>query len=225
MNRRGIGEDAGAVRSRKVAERELRQQLVLGAARGIFAEKGIENTTMEDIAERAGYTRRTLYAYFRNRDEISLLILLEDLRARWAYQQEAMAQVAGGLGKILAWAAAFYAYARENPHALRLQAYWDFKGVDPDRIDPKIFSAFETLNNELADGLREVFRMGIEDESLRPGLDVDLCISQYLYTLRSVLNRALSSTYSFARFDPDDYVEAYLDLVSRGIRSVGGTKR
>ena len=215
----------GAVESRRTAERKLRQQLVIDAARKVFSEKGVENTTMEDIAERAGYTRRTLYAYFRNRDEISLLILLEDLSARWGYQKEAMAHVAGGLGKILAWAAAFYAYVRENPHALRLQAYWDFRGVDPDRICPGIFSAFKAVNDELADGLREIFRMGIEDGSLRPGLDVDLCISQYLYTFRSVLHRALSSTYSFARFDPDDYVEAYLDLFSRGIRNLGGAKR
>jgi len=136
-----------------------------------------------------------------------------------------MSAIAGGLGKILAWAAAFYAYARENPLALRLQAYWDYRGIDPDRIGPEIFSTFETLNNELAEGLREVFRLGVEDGSLRPGLDVDLCISHYIYTLRSVLNRALSPSYSFARFDPDEYVQGYLDLFSRGIRSLGGTTR
>jgi AcrR family transcriptional regulator len=215
----------GPVSSRRTAERRLRRQLVLGAARGLFAAQGVENVTMEDIAAEAGYTRRTLYAYFRSRDEISLLILLEDLQARWAYQKAAMAEVGGGLGKILAWAAAFYAYARENPGALRLQAWWDFKGIDPDRIDPEVFSAFEALNNELADGLREVFRQGIEDGSLRPTLDVDLCISHFIYTLRTVLNRALSPTYSFARFDPDDYVQAYLDLFSRGIRNPGGSVR
>jgi AcrR family transcriptional regulator len=219
------GRKARPISSRKIAERQLRQQLVLGAARKVFAVRGVENATMEDIAAEAGYTRRTLYAYFKSRDEISLLILLEDLEARWTYQKTAMSTVAGGLAKILAWAAAFYAYARENPYALRLQAYWDFKGVEPDQLSPEIFSTFETLNNELAQGLREVFRLGVEDGSLRAGLDVDLCISHYIYTFRSVLNRALSPSYSFARFDPDDYVQTCLDLFSRGIRSLGGTTR
>ncbi len=207
--------------NRKTAERKVRQQVVLDAARKAFAEKGIENTRMEDIALAADYTRRTLYAYFRGRDEICLLVLLEDMEARWAYQKAAVVAADGGLGKILAWAAAFYAFVRENPHSMRLQAYWDFRGLERDRISDEAFAAFEALNNELAEGLRNIFRLGIEDGSLRPGLQVDLCISQFIYTFRSVLNRALSPTYSFARFDPDEYVQHYLDLFSRGIRNTG----
>jgi len=209
------------VSNRKTAERKVRQQVVLDAARKAFAEKGIENTRMEDIALAADYTRRTLYAYFRGRDEICLLVLLEDMEARWAYQKAAVVAADGGLGKILAWAAAFYAFVRENPHSMRLQAYWDFRGLERDRISDEAFAAFEALNNELAEGLRNIFRLGIEDGSLRPGLQVDLCISQFIYTFRSVLNRALSPTYSFARFDPDEYVQHYLDLFSRGIRNTG----
>jgi len=209
------------VSNRKTAERKVRQHVVLDAARKAFAEKGIENTRMEDIALAADYTRRTLYAYFRGRDEICLLVLLEDMEARWAYQKAAVVAADGGLGKILAWAAAFYAFVRENPHSMRLQAYWDFRGLERDRISDEAFAAFEALNNELAEGLRNIFRLGIEDGSLRPGLQVDLCISQFIYTFRSVLNRALSPTYSFARFDPDEYVQHYLDLFSRGIRNTG----
>jgi AcrR family transcriptional regulator len=202
-------------------EREARQRFVLEAARRLFASKGIHETSMEEIAAAVDYTRRTLYAYFKSRDEICLLVLVEDMSRRWSAQQSAMAQATSGLDKIVIWGESFYAFAKANPHSMRLHAYWDFKGIDRGRISPDVFAAFESLNSDLAEGLRAVFRMGIEDGSLRPDLRIDLTISQYLYSLRSVLNRALSPAYSFAEFDPDEYVSHYLDLFRRGIRSGG----
>ncbi len=211
--------------SRRSMERISRQQFILDAARRVFNAKGIENTNMEDIAAAADYTRRTLYAYFRSRDEICLQILCEDLAARWTEQREAIARFESGLDKILAWGRSLYKYVRQNPHSLHLQLYWDFKGINLDRISDELFREFEAINNELAEGLRDIFRLGVKDGTLRPGINIDLCISQYLYTLRSVLNRALAKTYSFARFDPDEYVNHYLDLFSRSIQKTGGTNR
>jgi AcrR family transcriptional regulator len=208
--------------SRRTIERQARQRFILDAAARLFAKKGVENTSMEDIAAAVDYTRRTLYSYFRSRDEICLRVFMEDMAVRWARQQKAVAAADNGLAKILAWAESFYVFAHENPHSMRLQFYWDFKGIDRNRISRETFSAFKTLNDELADGLREIFRLGVEDGSLRPDLKIDLCISQYLYTVRTILNRAISPAYSFARFDPDEYVRHYLDLFSRGIRNVEG---
>ncbi len=205
--------------TRKQMERQSRQQFVLTATRKLLAEKGIENTSMEDIAAEADYTRRTLYAYFSSRDEILLMVFTEDLAHRWAEQQKAIEKPASGLEKIVAWGQSFYEYARTHPHSMHLQVYWDFKGIDRDRINEEVFSNFESINNALAEGLRGIFSLGVSDKSLRPDINIDLCISQYLYTLRSILHRALSPTYSFASFDPDEYVAHYLDLFTRAIRN------
>ena len=205
--------------SRKTMEREARQRFVLDAARQVFMDRGVENTRMEDIATAVDYTRRTLYAYFRGRDEICLLVFLADLAVRWDMQREAMQKASTGLSKVLAWGESHWEYAGQNPHAMRLQFYWDFRGVDRDRIGADNLAAFEEFNNKLADGLRTAFRLGIRDGSLRSDLQIDLCISQYTYGLRSALNRALSRSYSFATFDPDEYVQHYLDLFCRGIRN------
>jgi AcrR family transcriptional regulator len=203
--------------TRKQMEHQSRQQFVLTATRKLLMEKGIENASMEDIATEAEYTRRTLYAYFNSRDEILLMVFTEDLAHRWAEQRKAIQSPATGLEKIVAWGKSFYEYAGTYPHCMHLQIYWDFKGIDRDRIGEEAFASFESINNSLAEGLREIFRLGVADGSLRPDINVDLCISQYLYTLRSVLHRALSPTYSFASFDADEYVAHYLDLFTRAI--------
>ena len=201
----------------------LRQRLILETARSLIAGEEIEAITMDRIADAAGYTRRTLYAYFTSRDEILLMLLKEDWSERWKKQQEAIQQAPTGLQKILVWGETLYAYSRNRPHATRLQAYWDYRGIHPERIGKQAFSEFETLNNELARGLRSIFRLGVRDGSLRSDLKVDLCISQYLCSLRSVINRALSGTYSFGGFDPDTYVRHYLDLFKRSIENPKGT--
>jgi len=206
---------------RKDMERKARQQFVVDTAMALFARQGVEKTSMDDIAAAVDYTRRTLYAYFSSRDEIFLLALIEDLKTRWAKQKEDIATVDSGLDKILAWGLSLFAYSREHPHSIKLQLYWDFKGIESDRVNPEIFAAFEAINSDLAEGLREIFDLGTKDGSLRPGLQVDMSISQFLYSLRAVLHRALTPTYSFANFEPDEYVEHYLNLFIRGIRNSG----
>lgn len=44
--------------------------LLIDVARQLFAKQGFENTTMNDIAEASGKGRRTLYTYFKNKEEV-----------------------------------------------------------------------------------------------------------------------------------------------------------
>ena len=215
-------DDADRALSRRTAEREARQRFILDAARSVFEEKGVENTNMDDIAAAAGYTRRTLYSYFKSRDDISLRVHLEDVAKRWELQKETLAGIDSGLARVVVWAETLYEFWKKHPHSMRMEQYWDFHGIEKSRISEEIFERFEALNDDLADRLRQIFRGGIEDLSLRPDLHVDVCISQFLYTLRAVLGRALSPAYSFADIQPDRYVRHYLDLFSRSIRNDTG---
>ncbi|UCE25201.1 MAG: TetR/AcrR family transcriptional regulator [Candidatus Zixiibacteriota bacterium] len=205
--------------TRKQMEVESRRHYVVDAARKVFAQKGVENTSMEDIARAADYTRRTIYAYFKSHDEICLLVLLEDQAVRWELQKQAISNVEGGIAKLRAWADSLYRFVRTHPHYAHLDSYWDFRGLNAKLISPHLFARFEKQNSELADGLREIFRLGITDGSMRPDLQVDMCISQFLYSLRSIIHRAISPAYSFANFDADDYMRHYVDLFLRSIRN------
>ena len=48
------------------------RDILIEVARQLFARKGIENTTMNDIAEASDKGRRTIYTYFKNKREIFL---------------------------------------------------------------------------------------------------------------------------------------------------------
>ena len=49
--------------------------LLVDVARQLFAKQGLENTTMNDIALASGKGRRTLYTYFKNKDEIYFAVI------------------------------------------------------------------------------------------------------------------------------------------------------
>ena len=46
------------------------RELLIDVARQLFARKGVAATTMNDIAEASGKGRRTIYTYFKNKNEI-----------------------------------------------------------------------------------------------------------------------------------------------------------
>lgn len=55
------------------------RQLLTDVARQLFARQGFENTTMNDIAEASGKGRRTLYTYFKSKDEVYSAVINGEL--------------------------------------------------------------------------------------------------------------------------------------------------
>ncbi len=68
------------IRERKERERERRRQQIMVAAKRVFAEKGLNKTTMEDIAREAELSPGTLYLYFKNKDELYASLSLRILQ-------------------------------------------------------------------------------------------------------------------------------------------------
>ena len=62
----------------KMSITKTRQKLV-EVARELFARKGLEATTMNDIAASSGKGRRTLYTYFRNKEDIYTAVIEVEL--------------------------------------------------------------------------------------------------------------------------------------------------
>ena len=57
---------------------KTRQKLV-DVARQLFAKNGIANTTMNDIAKASEKGRRTLYTYFKSKDDVYYAVIEAEL--------------------------------------------------------------------------------------------------------------------------------------------------
>ena len=55
------------------------RQLLVDVARQLFAKKGLDNTTMNDIAVASGKGRRTLYTYFKSKEDVYYAVIESEL--------------------------------------------------------------------------------------------------------------------------------------------------
>ncbi|HAR37178.1 MAG: TetR family transcriptional regulator [Bacteroidetes bacterium GWD2_45_23] len=61
---------------------------LIDVARQLFAKKGVENTTMNDIAEASQRGRRTLYTYFSSKNEIYKAVIESELNVLYGRLEE-----------------------------------------------------------------------------------------------------------------------------------------
>ena len=60
-------------------EFKMKKDLIADAAADLFLEKGVENVTLAEIAAQVGYSKSSLYSYFKSRDDIiTYLVELAD---------------------------------------------------------------------------------------------------------------------------------------------------
>jgi len=134
-------------RRRKLAD--VRQELVLDAARSVFFELGMEKTSIREIARRAGYTPGALYSYFPSKEHIYGALLGESLERLNTQVQLALEAAASPAERLRAGASAFFDFYRVNPHDLDLGFYL-FQAMAPRGLTPELDVH---LNTRLRDAL------------------------------------------------------------------------
>lgn len=63
---------------RKQKIRDIKTSLILDAALEVLSQKGYYETRLEDIAEKAGFSKSALYRYYKDKDEIFFSIAVRE---------------------------------------------------------------------------------------------------------------------------------------------------
>lgn len=59
--------------------KDATRHIILTVAHNEFASRGVYNTTMEDVAKASGLGRRTIYTYFKTREELLHAIIKKEI--------------------------------------------------------------------------------------------------------------------------------------------------
>ncbi|MCH3917039.1 MAG: TetR/AcrR family transcriptional regulator [Spirochaetia bacterium] len=86
---------------RKRRDRQRRIKEILDGARDIFNLKGFRDSTMNDIADMSNLSRRTLYLYFHNKEEILLTIAVNTLHKLVDEVKKEISPTDSGLDKVM----------------------------------------------------------------------------------------------------------------------------
>lgn len=74
---------------------------LVDVARQLFAKKGVEDTTMNDIAQASKKGRRTLYTYFKSKEQIYMAVVESELEMLSTQMEEAASKPVSPDKKIL----------------------------------------------------------------------------------------------------------------------------
>jgi AcrR family transcriptional regulator len=107
---------------RRERERQMRRMEILGAARRVFAERGYEHATLEEIAGGAEFAKGSLYNYFSSKDELFREVVYSSIDD--VEQLAASALAAGGHARevLTRYATSVIEYYKEHDDLLRIMA-------------------------------------------------------------------------------------------------------
>jgi AcrR family transcriptional regulator len=120
------------IAERRTEEKERRRGEIVDAAEALYAARGWDAVTMDQVAKSARLSRALVYVYFRDKEELLFAIgerAMEVLRERFV---AAAARHARGLEQIEAIGRAYMAYAHEFPHYFDVCARFQGHSVSPD---------------------------------------------------------------------------------------------
>jgi AcrR family transcriptional regulator len=146
-------------RSRREAVNGHKRDLILDAAKQIFAEEGLEGASLRAIAVRAGYTAAALYFHFESKEAIYADVLRASLASLGAAVDRAVAQAKSPAQRLEAAAMSFFRYYADNPRDLDLGFYLFRGGMKPAGLGHE---RDETLNAALEAALRPIANAAIE---------------------------------------------------------------
>jgi AcrR family transcriptional regulator len=199
--------------------KDARPQEILEAALACFAAKGFAATRMDDIAERAGVTKGTIYLYFENKEGVFKALVRESIGTQ--------------IGQILEQAEAFQGPARDLLRMV-VSTVGEILRTSDRVVLPKIIVAEAGNFPELARFYREeiidrglgalsaVIARGIargEFRKIDPQHAARLCIAPVLL---AAVWRTTFAQFDAAPYDYRRFLDTHLDVLLRGLSPDGG---
>lgn len=148
---------------RKKAPPAVHRDAIAQAAEGLFQERGIAATTVDDIARAAGYSKATLYVYFKNKEEIVSALALDSMKKLQGYITDALAAHTGTRERYDAICAALERYQEQYPFYFQIalqEIKTDMGNPGILSVEKDIFETGEQINRMLIGFIESGIAMG-----------------------------------------------------------------
>src|SRR5215469_11988463 len=194
--------------------KDARPAEILDAALAVFAERGFAATRMDDIAERAGVTKGTIYLYFKSKDAVFRSLVRESIGVtldRFTAEVDAFDGSSADLLRNILRAISHFILKTDRvvlPKIIVAEA-GNFPSLAEFYRRDVIDKGLALLQSIIARGIN-----GGEFRAVAPEHAAKLCFAPFL----------LAATWktTFARFDTEPYdldafIETHIDVLLRGL--------
>jgi len=198
--------------------KQARPQEILDAALACFAERGFAASRMDDIAERAGVTKGTIYLYFENKDAVFKALVRESIGAQLATVLENVRAYEGPSRELLRLILTVLGqFARTSDRVVLPKILIAEAGNFPELVrfyrEEIIDKGLSVMSGAIARGIeRGEFR------NVNPQHAARLCIAPILL---AIFWRTTFAQFDAKPYDYQGFVETHLDVLLRGLAADG----
>jgi AcrR family transcriptional regulator len=208
-------------RPRRGEKRAQQRQRILDAARAVFFRDGFMAANLDEVAQRAGVAKGTLYRYFENKAELYVAILSANGDAFARKMREVIATEPSPVEQVRRLGRFYVQHWTQ--HREYFPIFWALGnerviGELPDGVVAQVRALWEECLRLLAD----VLERGVRDGSF--GAHDSWEVANILWTLANGLIQSedAPATRELRRGDLQHVFENAVDLVLRGIAPRGG---
>jgi len=214
---------AMGIAERKEREKVQRRQSILATARDVFQEKGLQATTMEEIALRAELSKGTLYLYFDTKDDLYISMILEDF---WSIEESLKdsIELEGDLMETgRSMYLAFVEHCLDNSEYIRISQY--FLTEDARRnISGHLIERVQEYTSKLLGYVVRMVEEGIDSGMVRKDVNpVMFAVSAWRMTAGLLELYLSGDADEFNLGDRRELFEGAFDILINGIREKTGT--
>ena len=181
------------------------------AASTLFMQKGITATSMDDIAKAAGYSKATLYVYFKNKEEIIGILVLDSMRKLYDSISSALVQKETTKTKYDFICRGLVQYQEAFPFYFKMvldNINIDFENNDCLPEEKETYQIGEKINDKLKDFLIS----GMENGDLREDLKIIPTIFTFWGMLSGLIQLATNK---------ENYIQSTMNLSKKQFLDCG----
>jgi AcrR family transcriptional regulator len=186
------------IAERRGEEKERRRAEILDAAEALYAAKGWDALTVDQVARSARLSRALVYVYFRDKEE---LLFAVGERAMNVLRDRFIGAAKGhvlGLDKVEAIGRAYMGYAYEFPHYFDFCSRFQAHSVAGDAGNRE--GACQVAGDQAMDAVVQAIKVGHQDGSIRPdvGDPMMLAVTLWAFT-HGIIQLAMAKGSELAR--------------------------
>ena len=206
------------ISERREREKQQRRQLIIDSARDLFFENGMENVTMDNIAERAELSKGTLYLYFSSKEDIRYEVALQGTELLKKNMESVIDMNISGIENLLNIGWCFINFAREQPGYFHL--FMMFQGGDLKKLKipkDKVDQYFREQSPFTI--IIRLVKKGVTDGSVRPDLQVNDMAATLWSQMMGLLivYKYKKEIYDIFGVDQTSILETNFNIIMNGI--------
>lgn len=210
---------------RKEREKAARKEAIIDAAEKVIASKGFDNSTMDEIAEKAELGKGTLYLYFSSKTSIYLAICERGSRLLNQKLAKVITLDISGIDMVKKMGHVYLQFIQENPIYFNSFNFFE-NALSEDRLEESDLT--DKLQEHGVEAMTYVVRalqIGMQDGSIKDTYDPKELGIIFWGASRGVIqvaymkeNRRSFKILEDVSFSLESLVNSFIDIIGSGIK-------